>query len=118
MRPTPRRASLTLAAAALAFALAFAAGAPTPARAQGGPGKPPPVLIDPAPARTPPATPANAASWRLKQTLRGHEGAVYSAAFLPGGARVVTSGDDGNLRLWNVTTGTLLRTVAGPGGTI
>jgi WD40 repeat protein len=50
--------------------------------------------------------------------LRGHEGAVYSAAFFPGGARLVSSGDDGRLRVWDVRTGRLLKSVEGTGGTI
>jgi WD40 repeat protein len=108
---------------ALAAALALA-HAPAASRAQGGPGKPPPTLPG-APARKTPPDRARkdgavsaAGSWRLKRTLSGHEGAVYSAAFYPGGARVVTSGDDGLIRLWDVGTGRLLRSARGPGGTV
>src|SRR3954470_16516252 len=46
-----------------------------------------------------------AGSWRLKRTLRGHKGAVYSAAFYPKGTRVATSGDDGYVRVWDVRAG-------------
>ena len=107
MRRRPDPAALTLLAA-------LALGAPhAPALAQGGPGKPPPVLS--APAKPSPAT---AASWKLRRTLTGHKGAVYSASFFPNGARVVTSGDDGRIRLWDVRTGRLLLTAAGPGGTV
>ena len=119
-KPRPLRPPLFAAAPALAlaFALAFAATLPPSAGAQGGPGKPPPVLADPAPKAAVTVTAATAGSWRLRHTLRGHEGAVYSASFVPGGARVVTSGDDGHLRVWDVRTGKLLRTLEGPGGTI
>ncbi len=34
--------------------------------------------------------------------LRGHEGQVRAAAFLPGGKRLVTAAMDGTLRLWKV----------------
>lgn len=111
MTRIPCRLALAL-AAALFLTLSNGLSAPA-ARAQGGPGKPPPVLADPAP-KTAPA-PSN---WRLKRTLRGHEGAVYSAAFFPGGARVVSSGDDGKIRVWDVRTGRLLSSEEGPGGTI
>src|SRR5215218_3156082 len=101
-------------ALALTAALALAP-APAVARAQGGPGKPPPALPD-TPARKTPPDPtrkdgpaAKAGGWKLKRTLRGHTGAVYSAAFYPGGVRVATSGDDGTIRVWDVGTGRLLR---------
>lgn len=98
--------------------------APDDACAQGGPGKPPPVLSD-TPARKIPPDPTRkdgpvpaAGGWKLKRTLRGHKGAVYSAAFYPSGTRVATSGDDGLIRVWDVGTGRLLRSVRGPGGTV
>ncbi|MDT5156908.1 MAG: hypothetical protein QOC61_1768 [Acidobacteriota bacterium] len=61
---------------------------------------------------------AAAGHWRLKLTLRGHTGAVYSAAFFPDGVRAATSGDDGSIRIWNVRTGRLLRKIEGLGGTV
>jgi WD40 repeat protein len=94
------------------------------ARAQGGPGKGPPTLSD-TPTRKSSPDPTGkdgpmpvAGSWRLKRTLRGHKGAVYSAAFFPGGARVATSGDDGRIIVWDVGTGQLLRSTHGAGGTV
>ena len=34
--------------------------------------------------------------------LSGHEGGVYSAAFSPDGARIVTASDDDTARIWRV----------------
>src|SRR5215211_9038969 len=104
MSRTPfRRLALALTTAALALATAPPAG-----HARQGP---------PAPTRKDGPAPA-ASSWKLKRTLRGHTGAVYSAAFFPGGERVATSGDDGMVRVWDVATGRLLRSRRGPGGTV
>lgn len=69
------------------------------------------------PRQTTKAQPA-AGHWRLKLTLRGHTGAVYSAAFFPDGMRAATSGDDGSIRIWNVRTGRLLRKIERLGGTV
>jgi WD40 repeat protein len=76
-----------------------------------------------APTRPPrPATEAqptvNAAHWKLKLTLRGHTGAVYSASFYPDGRRVATSGDDESIRIWDLMTGRLLRKIERLGGTV
>jgi WD40 repeat protein len=35
--------------------------------------------------------------------LKGHEGAVESAAFTPGGSRIVTASGDKTARLWDVS---------------
>jgi WD40 repeat protein len=48
----------------------------------------------------------------LKFTLSGHKGAVYSAAFFPDDTKLVTAGDDGIVRLWNLRTGRLLSKIA------
>jgi WD40 repeat protein len=106
--------------AATAFALLAALGfaADWPARAQVGDS---PQAARPAPARRGGAkalTASTASRWKLKRTLTGHEGAVYSASFFPDGGRVVTSGDDGRVRVWNVRTGRLLHEIEGPGGTV
>jgi WD40 repeat protein len=57
-----------------------------------------------------------AVGWRLKRTLRGHTGAVYSASFFPDGARVATSGDDGSIRIWDVLTGRELKKIDAAAG--
>ncbi|HEX8719805.1 MAG TPA: WD40 repeat domain-containing protein, partial [Pyrinomonadaceae bacterium] len=101
--------------ARFALLAALALGAPrAPARPQAGGAVRPPSL---ARAAAKPSA-ATAATWKLRRTLTGHEGAVYSASFFPGGARVVTSGDDGRIRVWEVATGLLLRTAEGPGGSV
>ncbi len=45
--------------------------------------------------------------------LAGHTGPVTSAAFSPDGALIVTAGDDGTAKVWDVATGTELHTLAG-----
>ncbi|MDT7806528.1 MAG: hypothetical protein QOJ70_341 [Acidobacteriota bacterium] len=101
---------------AFTFLAALAVAAPKAATLHTqGPVKPPPAA--PAPRRAMKSA-TTASTWRLKTTLRGHRGAVYSAAFFPDGRRVATAGDDGRIHVWNVMTGRLLRRIEGPGGTI
>ncbi len=49
----------------------------------------------------------------LLATLKGHEGAIRSATFTGGGARLVTTSDDHSARVWEVPGGELLFVLAG-----
>lgn len=53
------------------------------------------------------------ASGREIQRLVGHAEAVKDAAFLCGGAQVVTSADDGTARVWDAASGAELRRLTG-----
>ena len=44
--------------------------------------------------------------------MRGHEGAVNSAAFSPDGTFLLTAGADGSARVWDVRTGALVLSMA------
>ena len=53
-----------------------------------------------------------------RTTLRGHDGAVRSAAFDPGGGQVVTGSDNGTARIWDVRSGRVLHTLRGHKGPV
>ena len=50
--------------------------------------------------------------------LKGHVGIVWSAAFDPDGARVVTASMDKTARIWNAKTGVLLAVLKGHGESV
>ena len=47
------------------------------------------------------------------KSLEGHLGGVSSLLFLPDARRLVSAGKDGTIRVWNIPSGTLERTLAG-----
>lgn len=51
---------------------------------------------------------------RVRASLRGHHGWVWSLAFAPDGALVASAGDDGDIRLWNPGDGRLVATSGHP----
>ena len=53
---------------------------------------------------------------KVIETLRGHTGAITTAAFAPDGLRLATACSDGTARLWAAATGKLLAAVRRPSG--
>jgi WD40 repeat protein len=45
------------------------------------------------------------------RVLAGHQGAVYSLAFHPDGVHLASGGADGVIHVWDMTTGTLVKTI-------
>lgn len=55
----------------------------------------------------------NLASGRIKSVLCGHEGPTVGSIFLPDN-KLASAGQDGTVRLWDVSQGLGLRTLASP----
>jgi WD40 repeat protein len=51
-------------------------------------------------------------------TLIGHDGEVLAVAYSPDGARIVTGGADGTVRLWDAATGQEMLSLDGLGGPV
>ena len=51
---------------------------------------------------------------RERKVLRGHDDAVWSAAFSPDGARVVTASADKTARVWDAATGKAIAVLQRP----
>lgn len=58
----------------------------------------------------PPAPPG------LIAPLRGHTDAVYAVAYSPNGKQIITGSFDKSVRVWDSTTGKLIKTLSGPAG--
>jgi WD40 repeat protein len=67
------------------------------------------VGVVPAPGADEPVALWEAETGRVIRELRGHRGAVWCAAFVPDGGRIVTGGSDATVRLWDVAKGRELR---------
>ena len=50
---------------------------------------------------------------RLVTTLKGHTDDVRTASFSPDGQHILTASDDKTCRIWNATTGKLVRMLVG-----
>jgi WD40 repeat protein len=55
---------------------------------------------------------------RLQLTLSGHNGPVYDVAFNPDGTRLITTGADGLIKVWDIVTGRELQTLSGHTGIV
>lgn len=51
---------------------------------------------------------------RLVRTFKGHGDAVGAVVFSPDSRSVISGGDDGNIRIWSVETGAVVRTIETP----
>jgi predicted oxidoreductase (fatty acid repression mutant protein) len=55
---------------------------------------------------------------RERKILRGHDGEVFSAAFSPDGARIVTVSNDDTARVWDAATGNAIAVLSGHGRSV
>jgi WD40 repeat protein len=53
---------------------------------------------------------------RVRSSLRGHAAAVSGVSFHPDGSRLVSSGFDGQVKLWDWRTGVEMLTLPAPAG--
>ncbi|WP_141699060.1 NACHT domain-containing protein, partial [Candidatus Thiosymbion oneisti] len=64
----------------------------------------------------PPPQPQAPATGALAQLLDGHQGSVLACNWSPDASRLVSAGDDGNLRLWDAASGECLAVLEGHQG--
>ncbi len=47
----------------------------------------------------------DASNWQLRSTLKGHSQRVNSVSWSPDGKRLASGGDDGTVKIWDITSG-------------
>lgn len=55
---------------------------------------------------------------RVRFTLLGHDGTLWSTAYSPDGTMIASGSDDQTIKLWDAQTGRELRTLSGHGGSV
>ena len=60
----------------------------------------------------------NAQSGKVLQTLKGHNRAVFSAAFSADSKRIVSGSIDNTVKVWNAQSGKILQTLQGHTGAV
>ncbi|HEY4384497.1 MAG TPA: hypothetical protein VGN34_08510, partial [Ktedonobacteraceae bacterium] len=68
--------------------------------------------------KTPRIAPFPVERLRLRRTLSGHTGAVYSVAISPDGQMLVSGGGDNMIKVWNLSTGKEVHTLIGHTGAV
>ena len=58
------------------------------------------------------------ATGREMAVLRDHDDSVYSAAFSPGGSRIVTASEDNTARIWDAATAKEMAVLRGHEGPV